>query len=296
VKFAAMSRPLLDRRHRVAAVVAAVVAAALIALGTAQAAEFSCTVPTTNTRQYRILGGHPTDAGHWPFIIALFYRVGNTDEFFCAGSLVNDQWVLTAAHCVSNLVAAHAENVISVRRAASDGRPLGERARVLKGFVYSDFRRTEETGDVALLKLERPYAVNTSSLAIMATRATEAIFASAGACALTAGWGAQKEGGDMSRVLHAVDVPIIGTDECQKMKPSKFNAAAHVCAGYPQGSKDSCQGDSGGPLIIPDASPTGYLLVGVVSTGEGCARPNEPSFYSRVSTYRDWIFTTMDGN
>lgn len=58
-----------------------------------------------------------------------------------------------------------------------------------------------------------------------------------------------------------------------------------ICAGLQQGGKDACQGDSGGPLVNKDT------LVGVVSWGYGCAVPNYPGVYSRVSSVRDWIKT-----
>ncbi|KAI2491480.1 peptidase [Fragilaria crotonensis] len=60
-----------------------------------------------------------------------------------------------------------------------------------------------------------------------------------------------------------------------------------MCAGVSRGGKDSCQDDSGGPLGIVDGE--NFTLVGIVSWGDGCARPDAPGVYSRVSGQIDWI-------
>jgi secreted trypsin-like serine protease len=101
------------------------------------------------------------------------------------------------------------------------------------------------------------------------------------------GWGVMSEGeGTISNVLNAVDIPIVSYQDCKAAYGQRVNQD-HVCAGLPQGGKDSCQGDSGGPLVRKRNGRA--ELVGIVSFGYGCARPDNPGVYTKVSSYIDWI-------
>ena len=68
---------------------------------------------------------------------------------------------------------------------------------------------------------------------------------------------------------------------------------AMIPAGYATGKKDSCQGDSGGPFTImgADAKP---ILAGVISWGNGCARPNLYGLYANVAFAYPWIMETIN--
>jgi hypothetical protein len=79
--------------------------------------------------------------------------------------------------------------------------------------------------------------------------------------------------------MREVSVPIT-TDAACRTAYNNFDATSMICAGFPQGGRDSCQGDSGGPLMAADGTQ-----VGVVSFGAGCAQANFPGVYARVSTY-----------
>ncbi|EWC59047.1 Trypsin-like protease precursor [Actinokineospora spheciospongiae] len=76
-------------------------------------------------------------------------------------------------------------------------------------------------------------------------------------------------------------MPFVDDATCKSAYPS-MKTAVEICAGYPQGGTDTCQGDSGGPMVRRDAN-NNWVQVGIVSYGQGCARPNYPGVYAQVS-------------
>lgn len=104
----------------------------------------------------------------------------------------------------------------------------------------------------------------------------------------------QAEGNDArvntrNKVLQKVDVEIVPHDQCNgnSMYNGIIREESMICAGKDEGGKDACYGDSGSPLLSFEGGK--YVQVGVVSFGAGCARPDRPGVYSRVSAAYDWI-------
>jgi secreted trypsin-like serine protease len=101
-----------------------------------------------------------------------------------------------------------------------------------------------------------------------------------------AGWGANRENGAQQRYLLKATVPFVSDTTCNSasMYHGEVVPSDEICAGYTQGGVDTCQGDSGGPMFRRDAG-NAWIQVGIVSWGDGCARPNKPGVYSQVSTF-----------
>nr|XP_020443575.1 plasma kallikrein-like isoform X2 [Monopterus albus] len=91
-----------------------------------------------------------------------------------------------------------------------------------------------------------------------------------------------------------VEVPVVGNRQCNCNYGVGHITDNMMCAGLSAGGKDSCQGDSGGPLVSKQSSR--WILAGVVSWGEGCAQPNLPGVYTRVSQYENWITSQVTGD
>ncbi len=153
--------------------------------------------------------------------------------------------------------------------------------------VHPNYNPNTNNNDIALLKLTSPAVLN-STVAIIppATSPLVDALVQAGDTSTVTGWGDTTEGGSLADVLMEVTLPIVSNTSCNQAYG--FITDNMLCAGLTQGGKDSCQGDSGGPLIVPVGDGS-WLLAGIVSSGNGCARPGYPGIYTRVSRYQAWI-------
>jgi secreted trypsin-like serine protease len=102
------------------------------------------------------------------------------------------------------------------------------------------------------------------------------------------GWGAAREGGAQQRYLLKAQVPFVDDATCGSAYAPNFEGPKMLCAGYSGGGVDTCQGDSGGPMVHRDSAGN-WVEVGIVSFGNGCARPGYPGVYTEVSTFASAI-------
>ena len=110
------------------------------------------------------------------------------------------------------------------------------------------------------------------------------------------GWTEQVLARSYPAILQQVIIPVVSNKLCavqlSRMRDSKplgvYVRPTNICAGYPKGGKSVCSGDSGGPAVWLDSGNRAYQL-GVVSWGVGCALPNYPAVYTRVTEYLGWI-------
>ena len=108
----------------------------------------------------------------------------------------------------------------------------------------------------------------------------------------TSGWGTTSEGSyTLPKILNKVEIPLVTTEACNAADVYSGDITDRmICAGLKDGGKDSCQGDSGGPLFVKQTSGD-FTLIGIVSWGEGCARPNKYGVYTKVNVMTNWIDT-----
>lgn len=150
--------------------------------------------------------------------------------------------------------------------------------------THSSYNPEEPTSqfDIALLKLAVPQSREVARLATVKPGGS--------LTALVLGWGDTNIDDDIfapSQTLQEVNVQTYSDAACDLALPSVSIAANQLCAGTVLGGQDSCQGDSGSPLFLN--TPNGVTQVGIVSFGDGCARPDTPGVYTSVDSYLEWI-------
>ncbi|CAH2085281.1 unnamed protein product [Euphydryas editha] len=259
----------------------------------------TCQCGIARTRR-RIVGGYETKKLEIPWIVALLYN----GRFYCGGSIINDLYVLTAAHCTSGF----RKEKMTVRFLEHD-RSVANETQTIDRKVSAIIRHERYNpstydSDIALLKLDKRVDLSTALKSALGDEEEQedenkdvgirpVCLPTAGNTysnysGLVAGWGTTEEGGSVSSTLQEVRVPIISNEECRMTAYKNRITENMLCAGEEQGGRDACQGDSGGPLHVINATEK-YQIVGVVSWGEGCARPNRPGVYSRVNRFLTWI-------
>lgn len=242
-------------------------------------------------RTIDIVGGQPADPGEWPW--QAFVRTG---PYMCGGTLIHEQWVVTAAHCVvnkQNVSFMPADVTVTLgehNRAQMEG--TEQKIGVIQIIVHPEHKAPWHDHDIALLQLATP-AILGPSVAIIEPLVSPTFDALVlpGAPSFVTGWGTIAEGGSTAAELQEVMAPIVSQEKCQAAYGQI--TMGMLCAGYDEGGKDSCQGDSGGPLVVQNSDES-WKLAGIVSFGYGCARPGFYGVYTRVSIYVSWMAEQMN--
>ncbi|KAK7168007.1 hypothetical protein R3I94_002152 [Phoxinus phoxinus] len=236
----------------------------------------------------KIVGGVNASAGAWPWQVSLH----QDGSHFCGGSLINNRWVLSAAHCFPGNTAANI-TVYLGRQSQEQSNPNEVSRSVSQLIVHPGYGNgTSYNNDMALLQLSSP--VNfTDYIGPVCLAADGSIFNSD--TMWVTGWGTIYSGVSLPspQILQEVDVPLVGNSKCNCLYSGTITDNM-MCAGLPEGGKDSCQGDSGGPMVIKQGPR--WIQAGVVSFGYGCALPQYPGVYARVSQYQQWISEQIGAN
>ena len=227
--------------------------------------------------QPMIVGGEEVDPAcpncKYEFMVSL-----QQGGHFCGGSLVREDWVITAAHCVTGN-----NNGLQVKIGLHNvnGTSGAITRNVDQVIIHPQYSSWSLDNDYALLHLSSP-VTNFEPIQLITDNSHD----NEPVMSTVMGWGATSSGGWGSTYLLEVDVPI--DNSCGNYSNSDITNNM-VCAGDSNGGEDSCQGDSGGPLIMTNDEGE-YELIGIVSWGYGCAEAGYPGVYSKIWSRKDWFF------
>ncbi|CAH2324622.1 chymotrypsin A-like [Pelobates cultripes] len=258
----------------------------LVSLIALVGATYGCGIPAIQpvlTGYARIVNGEEAIPGSWPWQVSLQDRTG---FHFCGGSLISENWVVTAAHCgvktTDRVVLGEFD-----QRSSAESVQVKTIAKVFRHPQYSSYTIKN---DVTLIKLASPAVLQEHVSPVCLANSADVY--SSGLKCVTSGWGLTDSSASQTPArLQQVVLPLLSNTECKKYWGNKI-ADVMICAGADGAS--SCMGDSGGPLVCEQDGA--WSLVGIVSWGSSTCSPSSPGVYARVSVLRSFIDQTVAAN
>lgn len=254
---------------------------------------FACKCGRVN-RATRIVGGIQTEVNEYPWQVAITSAIGSRP--YCGGSIISNQWIITAAHCVYGATPSGSNIIIGEHDwSITSETSVTQRLSIAQIIVHPSYSPITYDNDIALIKLSSPITFpSNNKIAPICFPTAGNLYANVQA--IVTGWGTTSSGGTQPNQLYEVTIPTLSNTQCCLSYGLSITSNM-ICAGLAFGGKDSCQGDSGGPLITAgNAAQTYMQLIGVVSWGYGCALPFYPGVYSRVTNYLTWITNNIVGS
>ncbi|XP_075281223.1 coagulation factor X [Opisthocomus hoazin] len=239
------------------------------------------------------LSSHPEvtgEAGGLPSVSpwqAVLY-IDEYDEWHCGGTILNEYFILSAAHCVNH---SKDFSVIVGMVDKEKAEPSRATHRVKKIIAHSQYDMSTFDSDIALLKLEEPI---TFSEDVVPACLPEEDFADyilmKQTFGIVSGFGNTFERAPLVRRMKVLQIPYVDENTC-KLALNKPVTKNMFCAGYDKDGRDVCQGDGGGPHVT-EYNGT-YFVTGVTSWGEGCGRPGKYGVYTRLSKFLPWVRSVL---
>ncbi|XP_075979210.1 transmembrane protease serine 9-like [Anticarsia gemmatalis] len=216
-----------------------------------------------------ISGGYSVSIKDFPYQVSIYIGRGDqNDRFHCGGSIISNNYILTAAHCLDGVKVSQI-----VVRAGSAYQKKGTIIKITDMILHSDYSINTIDNDVAVIRAAAPIEFNDVIQPIRLPNNNRPL--EVGSIITASGWG-ETESSAESNILLAVKVPVVSEERCYRVFPDRLTKNMFCAGGLQTGGKAVCQGDSGGPAV------QNGVQYGIVSWGRPCALPNFPDVYTKI--------------
>jgi len=263
-----------------------------------------CGIKGTKQTHFRIMGGKTTDVNEYPWQVSFSLLEKNHYEgHLCGGSLINDQWILSAAHCFED----YPRNIPRIWRVVLGDHDLSRTYdaehvdfRISHIINHPNYDTHNINFDFALVRLEKKVSFSSHIRPICLPKNDRYTYE--GKAAIASGWGRMNNTYQIySTTLREVNLKVLSNKDCViKFKHQPHEITEQMLCAFGNGVKDTCDADSGGPLItrIGRGKRSHYELIGVSSYvgSVRCADKELPGVFARVSKQLKWISKNTKGS
>ncbi|XP_047526412.1 chymotrypsin-2-like [Pieris napi] len=235
----------------------------------------------------RIVGGKDATPGMANYQVSIRIHRGKQEWHNCGGSILNEEYVLTAAHCVYR----KRPDEMFIVAGSHQLNKGGDRYKIKKLILHEKYSKPDIKNDIAIVQIEGKFKFSDKVQPIELLKEMAPI----GKKCLLTGWGYisyKRRKGTVPNNLQMLEFETISNEDCTKQLKKSVYAklvpvdAGQLCVKRPK-DKGACKGDSGGPLVIQDYKNK-TVQIGVVSWGYPCTA-NFPDVYASVHGFYDWI-------
>ncbi|XP_029672531.1 chymotrypsin-2-like [Formica exsecta] len=230
-------------------------------------------------RVRRLIGGIVAAESEFPYQVSLWYY----NVHICSGMLINDRYILSAAHCVCDLIDEPSEE-LSVRTGSVDLKK-GETHTVKSVKCHPDYvygLDNSWVADIVVIMLAKKVHLMFSHVEPISLATYDTTI---GERAVISGWGRTRRYSWLSQNLRKLSVSIIDNEACQEYYKNITILNSQICTLERKGI-GACKGDSGSPLVYNNT------LIGIFSWTKPCAI-GFPDVFTRISHFTDFITQAM---